>query len=130
MILADTSAWIAFFRDSVSETSHRLRRALVNDKVVMGDLVFVELFQGFRHPAEIGLALSAIAGLDQKVLCGPALAPKAAANYRALRQRGITIRGTIDVIIATWCLENGAALLHDDRDFDVLERHLGLSVWR
>ncbi len=73
--------------------------------------------------------MSAVGQLEQKTLCGPAIAAKAAENYRMLRRKGITVRGTIDAIIATWCIENGAYLLHNDRDFDRFAEHLALPVW-
>jgi len=56
------------------------------------------------------------------------IAVKAARNYRILRGRGITLPGTIDLIIATFCVEHGYSLLHDDRDFDVMAAHIGLRV--
>lgn len=130
MILADTSVWIDYLASRETKEAARLDVAIDDREIVIGDLILVEVLQGARSDAKLRDAARKLGQLPCVVLCGPSLAPKAAANYRALRQRGITIRGTIDVIIATWCLENGAALLHNDRDFDVLERHLGLSVWR
>jgi predicted nucleic acid-binding protein len=61
-------------------------------------------------------------------LCGPELAIRAAANYRFLRSNGITVRNTIDMIIGTFCIERGYALLHSDRDFEPMERLLGLRT--
>jgi predicted nucleic acid-binding protein len=63
-------------------------------------------------------------------MVGPRVAVASARNYRALRSRGATVRKTIDVIIGTFCLLNGHRLLHCDRDFDPMERHLGLEVVR
>ena len=130
MILADTSAWIEFFQNPRSQTSEMVTRAILDEDLVMGDLVIVELLQGLKHPSQIKLVSAAIRLLPTRSLCSPTLAYEAATNYRALRRRGITIRGTIDVIIATWCIENGAYLLHTDRDFDAMEHELGLRVWR
>lgn len=130
MILADTSVWVDFFADRATRGVDRLAEAIVDQDIVMGDLILVELLQGAKTAATQGTIARKLARMRCEVLCGPDLAPKAAANYRALRQRGITIRGTIDIIIATWCLETGATLLHNDRDFDTIEEHLGLVVWR
>jgi predicted nucleic acid-binding protein len=130
MILPDTSAWIEFFRTSESAKSQLLGAAIREMNVLVGDLVIVELLQGVKHPSQVKLVSAAIGLLPTQVLCSPSLAYKAAENYRTLRRRGITIRGTIDVVIATWCIENGAWLLHNDRDFDAMERELGLRVWR
>lgn len=130
MILPDTSAWIEFFRDAASPTSRLLAACIRERELVVGDLVIVELFQGLKHPSQTKLVSSAVGWLPARTLCSPSLAYQAAANYRHLRRRGITIRGTIDVVIATWCIENGALLLHNDRDFDAMERELGLRVLR
>jgi predicted nucleic acid-binding protein len=65
---------------------------------------------------------------DVVTMLDGALAVRAAANYRLLRSRGITIRKTIDLIIGTFCIELGHRLLHDDRDFDPMVEHLGLRL--
>lgn len=96
----------------------------------MGDLILVEILQGLRPGPRFRTIAGILSGIPCQTLCGPGLAPLAAANYRALRTKGITVRGTIGVVIATWCVENGVALLHDDRDFDPMERHLGLVCVR
>jgi predicted nucleic acid-binding protein len=57
-----------------------------------------------------------------------ALAVKAARHYRSLRGKGVTVRGTIDMVIATFCLDGGHALLHDDREFDAMASHLRLRM--
>lgn len=62
-------------------------------------------------------------------LCGPDVAIRAAANYRLRRSRGITVRGTIDVIIATWCIENDVAIIHNARDMRIMEEQLGLRAY-
>jgi predicted nucleic acid-binding protein len=67
--------------------------------------------------------------LDLVTLGGREVALAAADGYRLLRRRGITVRKTIDMIIAAWCIRNNVPLLHSDRDFDVIERELGLVVW-
>ncbi len=59
---------------------------------------------------------------------GVEIAVAAAENYRILRTKGITVRKTIDCLIATFCIREGHELLHRDRDFDPFEMHLGLQV--
>lgn len=129
-MLVDSSVWINFFNRRESPSVDRLSRALAERPVLLGDLVLVEVLSGFRERLLFRLAGTVFAPLSVVTLCGPDVAPKAAANYRMLRRRGITVRGTIDVIIATWCIENRTALLHDDRDFDVFEGQLGLICAR
>lgn len=130
MILVDTSVWIEYLTRPYTPASQRLDDLFDRHEVVLGDLIMTEVLQGTREGRELRLVEAALSTFRIVTLCGETVAPKSAANYRALRRRGITIRGTIDVIIATWCIENGAELLHNDRDFDPIERELGLSVLR
>lgn len=130
MILADTSVWVDFFASRPTPQVARLREAVVNREILMGDLVLVELLQGIRRDPVRADVERKLAPIRCEVMCGPRLAPVAAANQRRLRQNGITIRGIVDVIIATWCVESRVQLLHSDRDFEYLEQHLDLPVWR
>src|SRR5262245_9385942 len=130
MIVADTSVWISFFREADAQEVALLISCVSQGKVLMGDLILVEILQGMRTPAQERKVANALAGLKCVTMCGPDIAPVAAANFRALRRMGITIRGTIDVVIATWCIENGVPLLHNDRDFASMEKALGLKAWR
>ncbi|WAJ30452.1 type II toxin-antitoxin system VapC family toxin [Antarcticirhabdus aurantiaca] len=129
MILIDTSAWIEHFNGRGTPAAERVRRALDDEQVIVGDLVMVELLQGVRFDKEVARILVDIKALRRESLCGAAIGLLAAANYRGLRRRGITIRSTIDVIIATWCIENGAAIIHNDRDMAVMEAQLGLRAY-
>ncbi|MGH6855417.1 MAG: type II toxin-antitoxin system VapC family toxin [Aestuariivirga sp.] len=129
MILADTSAWIDFLGNKETPPAAALNRALGTDALVIGDLILVELLQGYRK----GRALDELKGdlrpFPVVTLCGPALALQAADNYRLLRSKGVTVRGTIDVIIATWCIAHKVPLIHADRDFVGMEKWLGLKRW-
>jgi predicted nucleic acid-binding protein len=130
MLLVDTSVWVDFFKVPTSPFAQFLDEALGNDEVVVGDLILVEILQGLRDGTQLKLVERYILPFKKVTLCGPEIAPKAAANFRALRRSGLTVRGTIDVIIATWCIENGVSLLHNDRDFSAMERVLGLACYR
>ncbi|PHR22056.1 MAG: VapC toxin family PIN domain ribonuclease [Hoeflea sp.] len=101
MILVDTSVWIDFFAGRASVQVGRLKQAAVSGHLLIGDLILVELLQGPRHQRDVVRLQQAFSGLPVETLCGPAIAPLAAANYRKLRRAGITPRGTVDVIIAT-----------------------------
>jgi predicted nucleic acid-binding protein len=129
MILADTSVWIDHFAGRPSRSTSILARELAADNVAAGDLIIVEFLQGFRFPKQIREIEEMLSPIKQVTLCGPEIALRAAANYRVLRRAGVTVRGTIDVIIATWCIENRVPLLHNDRDFQVMEQRLGLVCW-
>jgi len=94
----------------------------------MGDLVLCEVLQGLRSDAGARLVQRALSRYQPVTVCSPELAVQAAANYRFLRSRGITIRKTVDLIIGTFCIERGHRLLHSDRDFEPMERLLGLQT--
>ncbi|WP_417425963.1 PIN domain nuclease [Hoeflea sp.] len=126
MILVDTSVWIDFFSGRKSAHVDRLKDITDAGRLLVGDLILVELLQGPKHDADVRRLQQAFSDLPVETLCGPLIAPKAAANYRKLRRSGTTPRGTVDVIIATWCIERAVPLLHKDRDFEVMERKLGL----
>ncbi|GGD85726.1 ribonuclease VapC [Aureimonas endophytica] len=128
-VLIDTSAWIDYFNPRETAAAASVARALAEDDVVLGDLVLVELLQGIRQDRQVGRTLEELGRLERASLCGPVLAELAAANYRLLRRKGLTIRGTIDVIIATWCIANRVAIIHNDRDLAVMERELGLVAY-
>ncbi|AGX87423.1 type II toxin-antitoxin system VapC family toxin [Candidatus Symbiobacter mobilis] len=130
MILVDSSVWIDYFRGMTTPQTCFLRDEADRSTLVVGDLILCEVLQGFRHNEERERARMLLLGFHYRDMVGQAVALEAAKNYSALRVRGITIRKTIDVLIGTFCLRNGFALLHADRDFDPLAEHLGLHVWR
>jgi len=128
VILVDSSVWVAHLRGRRTPAVARLEAAAGREPLLIGDLILLEVLQGARdeaHAARIERALRRYALVP---LLGADLAPRAARNYRKLRERGIAIRRTADVIIATYCIEHGHALLHDDRDFAPMAEHLGLMV--
>ena len=117
MILVDTSIWIDYFNGIDSQEAALLDLALDDGIVAMGDLIFLEILQGFRDDKEFRKAKKALATLDQYELFGDQMVDRCADNYRFLRKRGITIRKTIDLIIATFCIENKFPLLFSDKDY-------------
>lgn len=128
MILVDSSVWIDFFRNKPTLQAEWLDRNLGVEGLVVGDLVLAEVLQGFKDDKGFNEAKRLLGQLEQVIVGGTELAIQAARNYRALRSVGVTVRGTVDVLIATRCLTDGFLLLHSDRDFDAFEQHLGLRV--
>lgn len=128
MILVDSSVWIDFFRDEPSPQVEWLDRHLSEEIVLVGDLILAEVLRGFKDDRGFREARRLLGRLGQVDLCGEELAVQAARNFRALRQPGVNLRGTVDVIIATRCIADGLLLLHSDRDFDAFEEHLRLQV--
>ena len=117
MILVDTSVWIDYFNGKETQHTDVLDRGLVDGIVAIGDLIFLEILQGFRKDNEYKKAKSSLLTLEQYEMLNSQLALKCAENYRALRKKGITIRKTTDVVIATFCIENNMPLLFSDKDF-------------
>ena len=128
MILVDSSVWIDFFNGRTTRQTDLLDGFLGEEEVLTGDLIYVEVLQGFRHEREFQRAKRALDALPFVVLLGREVALASAMNYRALRRRAITVRRTIDVIIATFCIRHGHVLLHGDRDFEPMREHLGLRT--
>ena len=95
--------------------------------MAIGDLLFLEILQGFRIDKEYQIAKQTRGTLTQYEMFGHHMAEQSAENYRSLRKKGITIRRTTDVIIATFCIENSLPLLFSDRDFKPFVKHLGLQ---
>ena len=126
MILADTSVWIDYFNGNDNPLTDELDSGLVQGIIAIGDLIFLEILQGFKNDKDYNLAKSTLGTLEQYEMLGHAQALKSAENYRVLRKKGLTIRKTIDVIIATFCIENKLPLLFSDRDFIPFVDHLGL----
>ena len=130
MIVADTSVWIDYFNGVIAEHTDRLDSELESNRIIIGDLIITELLQGFKTDKEYNSAKKIIENLEYRDFAGKEIAIKAADNYSYLRKKGIKARKTIDVIIAAFCIENNYQLIHNDRDFDALEKYLGLKVRR
>jgi predicted nucleic acid-binding protein len=127
MILVDTSVWIDYFNGNVNVYTDILDSALCEGTVAIGDIIFLEILQGFTNDKDYKQAKLKLSTLDQYTLLGNDMVVKCADNYRTLRKKGITIRKTNDVIIASYCIECELPLLFVDRDFKPFIDHLGLK---
>ena len=128
MILVDSGVWIDYFRGVSNRQTDKLHSLLSSELLAVGDLTLTEILQGFNSEREFNRARAFLLTLDQVQIGGTDLAIQAARNFRTLRAVGVTVRKTIDVLIATRCIEDDIPLLHRDRDFDPFEQHLGLRV--
>ncbi len=126
MILVDTGVWIDYFNGIDSKHTDSLDSALVEGTVVVGDLILLEILQGFRQDKDYQSAKIKLGLLEQFEMFGHGMVVKCATHYRSLRKKGITIRRTTDVIIATFCIENKIPLLFQDRDFTPFVENLDL----
>ena len=127
MVIVDSSVWINYFNSVDNEETKRLIFLLKVTQVATGDLIILEVLRGFRQDKDYETASELLLALPFFTLVDKRLALSAARNYRYLRKKGITIRKSTDVIIATFCIENDFVLLHSDRDFLPFETHLGLK---
>jgi len=128
MIVVDTSVWIDYVNGVHTAQTDILDKELQESRVVTGDVIMVEFLQGFRDNKQFKTARMLMDSLEYYDFVGKEMAIKAAENFRLLRKKGITVRKTIDVLIATFCIEHGFELLHNDRDFEPMKEILGLQV--
>ncbi len=126
MILVDSSVWIAQIRGLRTEATAALAALADREPLLLGDIVLLEVLQGARDEAHAARIERALRRYLIVSLLTPELAASAARNYRKLRALGVTIRKTVDLVIGTFCIEYGHRLLHADRDFEPMQRHLGL----
>ena len=130
MILADSSVWIDYFNGFICPETDQLDHLLGTEPVLTGDIILAEVLQGFDSESEFRRARTLLTRLPYEPMLGRQVALQSAANYRRLRRGGVTVRKTMDVMIATFCIVNNHALLHRDHDFDPMERWLGLKTVR
>jgi hypothetical protein len=120
--------WIDYFKGTVTPQTEKLDSLLGRQPLAIGDLILTEVLQGFADERDFNKARIMLTSLLVVELGGQKTAIQAARNFRALRSLGVTVRKTIDSVIATRCIESGYDLLHSDRDFDPFAKHLGLRV--
>ena len=126
MILVDSSVWIDFFNGRVTLETDHLDALLGTHVAATGDLILVEVLQGFRDESDFVTARRLLSRCPSFDLLGSGRAAQAAGRYRELRRAGVTVRKTIDVVIGSFCIDEGIPLLFSDRDFLPMVEHLGL----
>ena len=128
MILVDSTVWIDGLRGINTPQVAFLQANIWQIQIVIGDLVLTEILQGIPTEALARQTEKDLLKFSVVELGGEQNAIQAAHHYRHLRAKGCTIRKTVDLLIATWCIANDTVLLHNDRDFDPFEKHLGLRT--
>jgi predicted nucleic acid-binding protein len=128
MILVDSSVWIDYFNGRETIQTSKLDELLGVEFLGIGELILTEVLQGFRADTDYRTAKRMLTSLTVFSMLGIEIAIKSADNFRALKNQGITIRKTVDVIIATFCIESGHSLLFSDKDFIPFVEHLGLNA--
>jgi predicted nucleic acid-binding protein len=128
VIVVDTSVWIGRLHDASTAATRTLDAIVDPRQIAVGDIVMLEVLRGARSEEMAARLERLLRRFAVVSMLNESLALKAAGNYRALRRKGVTIRSSIDVVIATFCIEHGHSLLHDDRDFTPMVEHLGLRL--
>jgi len=126
VILVDSSVWIDYFRGTSTLQTDTLDTLLASEPVMVGDLILTEVLQGFASGRDFAVAKKLLTSLEVVNLAGRDVAIQAARNFQVLRALGITVRKTIDTVIATRCIASNFMLLYSDKDFDPFVQHLGL----
>ncbi len=126
MILVDSSVWVDYLRGTPTPQADKLDALLGTVPLAVGDLILTEVLQGCGTDKEFNEVRRLLLNLTVVQLGGQEVAIQAARNYRRLRSLGLTVRKTVDTVIATRCILDKLELLHSDRDFDPFEQHLGL----
>lgn len=129
MIVVDSSVWIDYLNDIETPSTLVLDRLVDKQPLIVGDLVMCEVLRGLRTDAQADAVEQILRRYVVVSMASDQLACSAARHYRYLRGKGVTVRGTIDILIATYCIENDHTLLHADRDFEPMQKHLGLRVY-
>lgn len=130
MIFVDSSVWVDYFNGRQSSETDYLDSLLGKESIATGDLVLIEVLQGFKNDGDYNTARELLTSLTVFTLGGQEMAIRSADNFRLLRNRGVTVRKTIDVLIATFCIEMNLSLLHSDKDFEPIHEHLNLETCR
>ena len=128
MLVVDSTVWVDYFNGFENAQTDYLHQIVNQIPILIGDLILAEVLQGSRSDTDFEKARRIFAKYMQVEMVNPELALQSARNYRLLRRKGITVRKTIDSLIATYCIESEHDLLHNDSDFDGYETYLGLSV--
>ena len=127
MVVVDSSVWIDYFSGHDTPQADHLDALLGQQLIAVGDLVLAEVLQGFWLDKDFSKARDLLLSLHTVNMLDISVALKSAANFRLLRKKGITVRKTVDTLIATYCIENQLPLLHSDKDFQPFHQHLNLK---
>jgi len=128
MVIVDTSVLIDYLSNRPTWQAGWLDDQISRQRIGITTLVFAEVLQGIRRDEVFQATLDALREFVLFETVDSDLAIASAQNYRLLRQKGVTVRNLIDTVTATFCIEGGHELLHNDRDFEPFHTYLGLQV--
>ena len=130
MIVVDTTVWIDFFRRTETREDRHLHQLILNDRAIaLTDLIYCEILQGIREDTQYVRTRKMLQRYPILRMGGLDMIEKGAKIYRTCRRQGVTVRKTIDCLIASVCLTHNLALFHNDSDFDLIARHTPLQIY-
>ena len=130
MILVDTTTWIEFLAGRSGEHVDTLKSSIEHDEdICLCGVILTEVLHGIRNDRQFEKTKRYLDTLIYLPISHTAFL-KSAEIYRSLRKKGITIRRSLDCMIASVAIEHGIHLLHNDKDFDPIEKHCGLKTMR
>jgi predicted nucleic acid-binding protein len=127
----DATVWSHFLRGSETPEDHHLQQLIFEDRpIALTDLLYCEILQGIREDTHYERTRNIL--LHYPILRMETLetVDQGAKIYRACRRRGLTIRKTIDCLIASVCIENDFELFHNDSDFNLIAKATSLQIYR
>ncbi|PIW70038.1 MAG: VapC toxin family PIN domain ribonuclease [Ignavibacteriales bacterium CG12_big_fil_rev_8_21_14_0_65_30_8] len=130
MIFLDSTVLTDYFNGKTNWHVEVLNSILGSELVVIVDYVLTEVIQVFSSDKDFQKAKTILLSFSCFDIGGKELAIKSANNFRLLKKKGVTVRKTIDVIIATFCIAKKLTLLHNNKDFEPFEKYLNLKVYK
>jgi predicted nucleic acid-binding protein len=128
MIVVDSSVWISRLHNVATPETQKFDAVEDFEDIILGDIVLLEILRGTRNDQNAANVRHKLRSFEPFPMLSPELAVKAARNYRLLRERGITVSKTPDLIIGTYCIDHGHSLLQRDKDYLPMAEHLGLKL--
>jgi predicted nucleic acid-binding protein len=130
LILIDASAFIEFLNRTGNREDTLVEQLIINNEdIVIADITLTEILQGIKTDREYREVKASLLTFPILSLKSPDSYIAAADLYRKCRKRGLTIRSTIDILIAQIALEYGATLLHNDRDFEAIAQVCDIRIY-
>jgi len=128
-ILVDTSVWIDYLNGVSSPQTDHLYHYIHDDfPIFLCPIIVQEILQGIREDEQYETVKSSLLGFSILDLPAIDVAVGAADLYRSLRKKGVTIRKSNDCMIAFYAIHFELAVLHQDRDFELLSTYANLKV--
>ena len=129
-IIVDTSVWIDFYNGITNKPVDILKNIMLTGIIVIPPIIVQEILQGIREIKLLPVVEDSLLGFQFLNYDSYEAAFEAAALYRLLRSKGVTVRSSSDCLIAWLCLANNMFIHHNDKDFDNIAKHTSLKIYK